>query len=200
MVILMKKITVRSLCLIAILGGLAAVTMLLEFPLLFIAPGFYKLNFSEVIVLLGAFALGPIEGVIIELIKIVVNTLINGTTTAYVGEIANFVSGCAFILPASLIYRFKRTRKGAFAGLIAGTLVMTAAGGLLNYYALIPAYAKAFAPLDVIIKAGTAINPAITDLKTFVLIATVPFNLLKGVASSVITLLIYKRVRFVLHR
>jgi len=196
----MKKITVRSMCIIAILGALATVFMLFDFPLVFIAPEFYKLDFSEVIVLLGAFALGPVEGVIIELIKVAANTLINGSATAYVGEAANFAIGCALLLPASLIYRFNRTRKGALIGLIAGTLVMAAAGAALNYYVMIPAYAKAFhAPLDAIIGAGSKINPAITDLKTFVLIATVPFNLLKGAVSSIITLLIYKRVRFVLH-
>jgi len=196
----MKKITVRSLCLIAILGGLATVFMLFDFPLMFIAPSFYKIDFSEVIVLLGAFALGPVEGVIIELIKIAANTLINGSDTAYVGELANFAIGCALVLPASLIYRFNRTRKGALLGLIAGTLIMAAAGAALNYYVMIPAYVVAFhAPLDAIIGMGAAVNPAITDLKSFVLIATVPFNLLKGAVSSVITLLIYKRVRFVLH-
>lgn len=195
-----NSVTVRSVCLISVLGGLAAVVMLFEFPLLFVAPGFYKIDFSEVIVLLGAFALGPVEGVLIELIKVVVNTLIEGSATAYVGEAANFAIGCALVLPASLFYRFRRTRKGALAGLVLGTLVMAAAGGVLNYYVLIPAYAKVFAPLDVIIGAGTKINPAVTDLKTFVLIAATPFNLLKGVLSSAITLLVYKRVRFILHR
>jgi len=193
-----KFFTVRSICLIAILGGLAAVVMLFEFPLTFIAPGFYKADMSEVIVLLGAFALGPVEGLIIETVKIVVNTIINGTTTAYVGELANFLVGCALVLPASLVYRFNRTRKGAFIGLAAGTAVMAAAGAAFNYYVLIPLLTHG--KIEGAVGAGAAINPIITDLKTFVLFATTPFNLIKGVLSSAVTLLVYKRLRFVLHK
>jgi len=176
--------------------------MIFDFPLAFIAPPeIYKIDLSEVIVLLGAFSLGPVEGVIIELIKVAVKILFKPSTTAYVGEIANFAVGCAFILPASLIYRFKRTRKGAFIGLVAGTAVMAIAGGLLNYFVLIPFFAEFYkAPIDAIIGMGAKIQPVITDLKTFVLFTTTPFNLIKGVVSSAVTLLIYKRLRFVLHK
>jgi len=190
------------MCIIAVLGGLAAVLMIYDFPLAFVAPPeIYTIDLSEVIVLLGAFSLGPIEGIIIELLKIGVKLLVKPSRTACVGEFANFAVGCAFILPASVIYRFNRTRKGAFFGLAAGTVIMAAAGGLLNYFVLIPFFASFYkAPIEAIIGMGSKIQPVITDLKTFVLFATTPFNLIKGVLSSAITLLVYKRLRFVLHK
>ena len=95
---------VRTLAQIAMLGAVATVLMLVEFPLPFIAPPFYELDFSEVPILVGAFAMGPLAGVAIEAIKILLNFVINGTITAGVGEFANFILGCAFLLPASLIY------------------------------------------------------------------------------------------------
>ena len=115
----------RTMVSVGMLGAISVVLMLVEFPLPFIAPGFYKLDFSEVPILVGAFALGPVAGVMTELIKILLNLVINGTDTAFVGEFANFVMGCAFVIPAALIYKKKKSRKHAIVGLVAGTLIMS---------------------------------------------------------------------------
>ena len=185
----------RKLVEIGMLGAIATVLMLFEFPIPFIAPPFYELDFSEVPVLVGAFALGPVAGATIELVKILINLLINGTATAFVGEIGNYLLGCSFIIPAALIYKKKKSKKTALAAMIVGTIVMTVFGCILNAYVLLPTYAAAFGmPIDAIIGMGSAINGNINDVMTFVIIAVAPFNIIKGIVVSVITLLIYKHI------
>lgn len=185
----------RTIVEVGMLGAIATVLMLFEFPLPFIAPPFYELDFSEVPVLVGAFALGPMAGAMIELIKILINLLINGTQTAFVGEIGNYILGCSFIVPAALIYKKKKTKKRAVIAMVIGTICMTVFGCFLNAYVLLPTYAAAFGTsIDSIIGLGSAINGNITNIMTFVMIAVAPFNIIKGVSVSVITLLIYKHI------
>lgn len=180
---------------VGMLAAISVILMLFEFPLPFIAPGFYELDFSEVPILIGAFALGPTAGILTELVKILLNLVINGTDTAFVGEFANFVMGCAFVVPASLIYSMKKSRKRALIGLASGTVIMSAAAFFINALVLLPAYSKAFGmPIEVFVEMGTAINPAINGVWTFVLLAVVPFNLIKGILVSVITILLYKYI------
>lgn len=189
-----NKMSVKMITQVGMLGAIAVVLMLFEIPLPF-APSFYEIDFSEVPVLIGAFAMGPLAGLLIEFVKILLNLLINGTTTAGVGEFANFLIGISFCLPASLIYRKMHSKKGAIVGLTSGTLIMTAAGCFLNAYVLLPAYAKAFEmPIDALVGMGTAVNAKITDLFTFVVFAVAPFNLLKGVLVSLVVVLIYKKI------
>lgn len=195
-----KSNVIKYIVKIAILSALAAVIMFFEFPLPF-APSFYELNFSEVIVLIGGFALGPVAGVFIELFKVLIVLLFKGTTTVFVGEAANFIVGCAFVVPAALIYKYRKKISGAVIGMIVGTVVMACAGAFINYYVLIPTYSEVYGmPLDSIIAAGSAVNKYVTNLKTLIMWAVVPFNLLKGVASSAITALLYKRVSPILHK
>ena len=190
---------VRTLAQIAMLGAVATVLMLFEFPLPFIAPPFYEMDFSEVPVLVGAFAMGPVAGIAIEAIKILLNFVINGTITAGVGELANFIFGCAFLLPAALIYRSNKTRKNAIIGMAVGTVVMTVAACIMNALVLLPAYGAAFGmPVDAFVQMGTSINKAIDSLFTFAVLAVGPFNLIKGIAVSVVVLLIYQRIRVIL--
>ena len=185
---------VRTLAQVGMLSAIAVVLMLFEIPLPF-APAFYEIDFSEVPVLVGCFAMGPAAGVAIELLKILLNFAINGTATAGVGEIANFLIGCSLVVPAALIYKFKKTRTGAIVGMAAGTVFMTAVGCLLNAFVLLPTYAVAFGmPIDGLVQMGTAVNSAIDSLTTFVLFAVAPFNLLKGVLVSLIVFLIYKKI------
>lgn len=189
-----NKMSVKMITQVGMLGAIAVVLMLFEIPLPF-APSFYEIDFSEVPVLVGSFAMGPMAGVLIELVKIVLNLLINGTVTAGVGEVANFLIGISFCLPASLIYRKMHSKKGAMIGLTIGTVVMTTVGCFLNAYVLLPTYAKAFQmPIDALVGMGTSINANITDLFTFVVFAVVPFNLLKGVLVSLVVVLIYKKI------
>ena len=192
----MKKLfTTKNLVLIAMFSALAVVLHIFDFAIPFIAPDFYKIDLSEIPVLIGSFIMGPVAGVIIEAIKIVLKLLIKGTSTAYVGDLANFVIGCCLVVPASWIYQKNKTKKGAFIGMAVGTLIMAAAGAVINYAILIPFYVKAFGmPLDVIIGMGAKINPLISNKWTFVLICVVPFNIVKGVIDGLITAIIYKRI------
>lgn len=189
-----KKLNTKMIAQIGMLGAIAVVLMLFEIPLPF-APSFYEIDFSEVPVLIGCFSMGPMAGVLIEFIKIILNLCINGSVTAGVGELANFVIGCALVLPAAFIYKRKKTKKGAVIGLVTGTLFMTFAGCFINAYIMLPTYAKAFGmPIEALVEMGSAVNASITDLFTFVMFAVVPFNLLKGVLVSIIVLLIYKKI------
>lgn len=185
----------RVMAQVAMLSAVAIVLMLFEFPLPFLAPPFYEMDFSEIPVLIGTFAIGPFAGVMIEALKIILNLIINGTVTAGVGEFANFLIGCAFIVPAGVIYHRAKTRSHAIIGMVTGTLVMTAMGCLLNAYVLLPAYAAAFGmPIEAFIEMGSAIHSSIDSMMTFVILAVAPFNLLKGIMDSVIVFLIYKKV------
>lgn len=194
------KMSTKTIAKIGVLAGVATILMLFDFPLWF-APNFYKLDFSEVPVMLGTFALGPVSGVLIELVKILINFVLNGTDTGGVGELSNMIVGCAFLIPAGLIYQRNKSVKSAIIGLLVGTLSLSVIGSMLNYYVLLPVYSKIYgAPIKVFIDMGKAINPSITDLKTFVLYAVVPFNLLKGTLISVIVLLVYKKLSPILHK
>ena len=185
---------VRMMAQMGMLSAIAVVFMLFEIPLPF-APSFYEIDFSEVPVLIGCFTMGPLAGAIIELLKILLNFAINGTATAGVGEVANFLIGCAFVIPAAVIYKKKRTRTGAIIGMVTGTLFMTFIGCFLNAFVLLPTYAKAFGmPIDALVGMGTAVNSHITSLTTFVIFAVAPFNLLKGFLVSLIVFLIYKKI------
>lgn len=192
----MKKLfTTKNLVLMAVFSALAGVLMSLEFPLPFIAPPFYQIDLSEIPVLIGSFIMGPVAGVIIEAVKILLKLLIKQSSTAYVGDLANFIIGCCLVVPASIIYQKYKTKKGAFTGMLVGTAVMAVAGAIINYFVLIPFYVKAYGlPLDTIIAMGAEINSFISNKWTFVLICVAPFNLVKGVIDSLITALVYKRI------
>ena len=156
--------TAHTITTVGMLAAISGVLMVIELPLFF-APPFYKLDFSELPVLICAFSLGPVAGVVCEFLKVLIHLLLKGTSTAFVGDLA------------------------------LGTGVMTVFGSLFNAWFLIPRFAVMYGlPLDAIIAMGTQVNGAITDLSTLVLLAVVPFNLLKGVLVSVLTFFLYKRV------
>lgn len=195
-----NKLGTREITIIGMLGAVATILMLFEIPLPF-APSFYEIDLSEVPVLVGCFALGPVAGVLIELVKIILNLILNGTMTAGVGEFANFCIGISFCIPAGIIYNRKKTKKGAIIGLVSGTLIMTFLGCFINAYVMLPTYAKAFQiPIEGLIEMGTKVNASITDLFTFVMFAVVPFNLIKGILVSIVVLLIYKKISPILKR
>ena len=177
----------------AMLAAAAGLLMLFEFPIPFVAPGFYEADLSELPVLIGAFSMGPTAGVIIELVKIFVKLVIKGTATAFVGDFANFFIGCTLVVPASIVYHLKKTRKNAVLALAVGTACMTVFGSAFNAVYLIPKFSELFgAPLEAIISMGTAINPHITDVASMAIWAVAPFNIIKGVGISIITMFIYK--------
>ena len=185
----------KRICTIAICSAIAAVLHMLDFPLLFLAPEFYKLDFSELPVMLCAFYLGPSAGVACEAVKIVLKLLLKGTSTAFVGDFANFVVGCSLVLPAAIIYHTKKSRTSALWGLVVGTLCLTAFGSFFNAVYLLPKFAQLYGmPLDTIIAMGSKINSSIQSLQSFIILAVAPLNLIKGAMISVLTLLLYKRV------
>ena len=185
---------IRTIVQVGMLAALAVVLMLFEIPLP-VAPSFYEIDFSEVPVLIGAFALGPWAGVIIEAIKILLNLVINGTITAFVGEIGNFIIGVAFVLPAALIYKHKKSKKTAMIGLATGGIIMIVASCFINVFILLPAYGKAFGmPVSAFVDMAAAIHSSINSMAGFALLCVAPFNLLKVVLVSVITMLLYKHI------
>ncbi len=185
----------RRITIIAICSAIAAVLHMLDFPLLFLAPEFYKLDFSELPVMLCGFYLGPTSAVACEALKIVLKLLLKGTSTAFVGDFANFAVGCSLVLPAVIVYHTKKTRISALWGLVVGTLFLTVFGSMFNAIYLLPKFSQLYGlPLDAIIGMGTKINGSITSLQTFVLLAVAPLNLIKGVMISILTLLLYKKV------
>lgn len=184
----------RRAAYIGIFAAIAAVLMYFEFALPF-APPFYQIDLSEVPVFICSFSLGPVAGVVCELVKIILKLLLKGTSTAFIGDFANFVVGCSFVLPATILYHRFKTKKGALAGMALGTGVMTVFGSLFNAVYLLPAFAAFYGwPLEQIVAMGTEVNGAINSVSTLVLFAVVPFNLIKGVIVSLLTFLLYKRI------
>lgn len=185
----------RRISLIAMCGAIATALHILDFPLLFLAPEFYKLDFSELPVILCAFYLGPSSGIACEVVKILLKLLLKGTTTAFVGDFANFVVGCSFVLPASITYHLKKNRATAIGGLALGTGIMTVFGSLFNAVYLLPKFAQLYGmPLDAIVSMGAKINGSIHSVSTLVLFAVAPLNLIKGTLISLLAMLLYKRI------
>lgn len=183
-----------------VMGAMAGILMMFEIPLVFLAPNFYKLDFSELPVMIGGLYLGPVGAVIIEVIKILLELVLRGTSTAFVGEFANFAVGCSLVLPAVIIYHTKKTKARALLGLIVGTIVITVFGTFFNAVYLLPTFARLFGmPLDTIIGMGSAIHASINNVTSFVILCVAPINLIKGVVISLLTLLLYKPLSPILH-
>ena len=186
---------------VALLSSIACILMVfIEFPL-GIFPGFLKMDFSDLPALIGAFSMGPIAGIAIELLKNVLYIMFKGTGSAYVGEFSNFLVGILFVVPAGILYSKNKSKKQAMIALSAGVVTMTVGASILNYFVFLPMY-EIFLhfPMKAIIGMGTAVNPLIKDLNSLVILGIAPFNIFKGIIISVITLLIYKRVSPILHK
>ena len=192
----MRKVSkARYISIVGICAAIATVLHMLDFPLLFLAPDFYKVDFSELPVLLCGFYLGPTATVACEGVKIVLKLLFKSTSTAFVGDFANFAVGCSLVLPATIIYHAHKSKHNAIVGLIVGCLCMTVFGSAFNAIYLIPKFAQLYGiPLEGIIGMGTKINGNINSVTSLVLICVAPLNLLKSSVVSVLTLLLYKRV------
>ena len=195
MIQLRQVTSARRVAIVGICSALAAILHMLDFPLLFLAPEFYKLDLSELPVLLCGFFLGPSAAVACEGIKILLKLLLKGTSTACVGDFANFVVGCSFVIPATIWYHLQKSRHSAVVGLAIGTISLTVFGTAFNAIYLIPKFAELYGlPLDTIIAMGTAIRPGVSNLVNFVVLCVAPLNIVKGVGVSILTLLLYKRV------
>lgn len=178
-----------------LLAAMAVILYYIEIPVV----AFYKLDLSTMPAILAGFAMGPVQGAAVVIVKNLVHML--GTSTACVGEMADILMSCAFVIPASLLYQRNKTRSGALRAMLAGGAAMTVAGVLVNYFILIPAYQVLMnLPLEVIIGMGQKVLSFVDSTLKLVIFITAPFNLLKAAVLSGTTYLLYKRVSPLLHQ
>ena len=179
---------------IGMLSGLGMVLMLLDFPLP-IFPSFLQIDLSDVPAVIGAFAMGPAAGVMIEFVKNLLKIIV-GSNTGGVGELANFMVGAAYVLPLAVVYDKWRTRSGVLWGSVLATVVGAIVAGVLNYFVFVPAYAAVLGfPVDAFVDMAAAVNSSVVDLRTMVIFAIVPFNLVKGVIIAVASLTMHRILR-----
>ncbi|MBR5341159.1 MAG: ECF transporter S component [Erysipelotrichaceae bacterium] len=189
-----KYLTVKNISSIAVLGALGAVLMLFDFPIA-IAPSFYKVDLGDLPCLIGAFALGPVPALFIQIVKIIVKLLFKPTSTAFVGEIAAFLFSSVYCVTAAFIYQKNKNRNSAIKAMAVASVVMAIFATIGNYLFIIPAYVNMYhIPLEAIIGMGSVIFPIISDKFTFVLCCVLPFNLIKALIVDVLTFILYKRI------
>lgn len=188
-----KQFTIKTIAFIGMLGALSAVLMAINIPLPF-APTFLKFDISELPALFSGFFLGPVSGCGVILVKNILKLLLQGTETAFVGELMNLVGSCAFVLPAALLYQHWHTKRGALAALSISTLLVSVVCIFLNAYVAFPMYSSLYGmPMEAIIEMGSSVNPLVHDSFTLMLYGVFPFNLVKHAVTSLVTYLVYKR-------
>ena len=190
----------RHLTVTAMLSAVAFLLMFLEFSLPMLIPSFVKLDVSDLPALLGSFALGPVYGVVIEMLKNLLHILLKGTTSAGIGELFNASMGSVFVLVAGLVYWKDHTRRGALIGSIGGAAAMALASLPMNYFLVYPFYATLFGGMEAIIGAYQAILPNVDGLFQCLLIFNVPFTLVKGLLDVFLCFLVYKPLSGLLHQ
>lgn len=189
-----NKLTTKTITVVAMLGALSAILMILEFKIP-LAPTFVAMDFSDVPIMLGGFLLGPLAGVLIVSLKIFLNLILNGTSTMFVGELANFILSVAFVLPAALIYKREKTKKSAIKGLIISTIFTSILAIVMNVFFIFPLYASLFGlTMDSIVEMAKVANPLVNDLTTMLIFSLLPFNLFKYGVVSLIVMVSYKKL------
>ncbi|RGF76368.1 ECF transporter S component [Faecalibacterium sp. OF04-11AC] len=196
----MKKDTTHKLTVAAMLSAVAFILMFIEFPIPMLIPAFIKMDFSDLPALLGAFALGPVYGVIISFMKNLLHIVIKGTSTACVGELSNFILGAIFSAVAGYIYKHHKSRKTAIIGAVAGAVAMGVLSVPSNYFVVYPAYVQFYhMPLEAILGMYQAILPSADSLIKCLILFNLPFTLVKGLLDAVLCMLIYKPLSPILH-
>ncbi len=180
----MKQKDLTTYIKISLLSAIAVILMYIDFPVIPLFP-WLKIDLSEVPVLMGAFAFGPMTGIVIELIKNLLIIVFKGTYTGFVGEVANFIVGISLVVPASTIYKRNKTKKSAIIGMIVGILILEIVGIIANVYFLLPAY-------------GMKMDSS--QLMQYVTLGLLPFNGIKGIIVSISTYLLYKRLSLSIFR
>lgn len=201
----------RDMAVVGMLSAVAFILMFLDFPIPVLIPPFVKMDFSDLPALLGAFALGPVSGVLICLLKNVLHIIIAGTTTACAGELSNFLMGAVFVASAGWLYQQKKSRKAAILAALCGAVIMGILSVPINYFISYPAYIKFYGlPLEAIMEMYQAVLtlwrdvwhipvPAVTNLTQCLVLFNAPFTLLKGLLSVVLCFLVYKPLSPILH-
>ena len=196
----MKKDTTHNLTVAAVLSAVAFILMFIEFPIPMLIPAFIKMDFSDLPALLGAFALGPVYGVIISFMKNLLHIVIKGTSTACVGELSNFILGAIFSAVAGYLYKHHKSRKTAIIGAVAGAVAMGVLSVPSNYFVVYPAYVQFYhMPLEAILGMYQAILPSADSLIKCLILFNLPFTLVKGLLDAVLCMLIYKPLSPILH-
>ncbi len=188
----------KYLVTVSLASALAMILLLFRVSLPFLPP-FYQLDFSESVVIIAGYILNAKATILIQLLKNILKILLSSTSTIFVGDLANFIMGVSFVLPAVAIYQRKEDKKSMLTGLAVGIISLTVVSCLVNYYIILPTYAAVFKmPIEDIVAMGSRLNGNITNLFTFVLFATAPFNLIKGFCNAVIVFLIWKNIKVLL--
>ena len=196
----MRKDTTHNLTVAAMLSAVAFILMFIEFPIPMLIPSFVKMDFSDLPALLGAFALGPVYGVVISFMKNLLHIVIKGTSTACVGELSNFILGAIFSAVAGYLYKHHKSRKTAIIGAVAGAVAMGVLSVPSNYFVVYPAYVQFYhMPLEAILGMYQAILPSADSLIKCLIIFNLPFTLVKGLLDAVLCMLIYKPLSPILH-
>lgn len=188
-----SMIRTKDMTKVGMLSVIAFILMYFQLPITFVAPPFMKLDISDLPVLMGAFTMGPVFGIIIAALKNIMHIIFKGTMTAGIGELSNFLISSTFAFVSAYFYRKHRTYKGAIISLTLGVLAMTALAMISNYFVVFPLYAKVM-PMDAIIEMGSAITPRITGLFSMMIYSVLPFNLIKGFTTSAVMMLVYKKI------
>ncbi|HIV86792.1 MAG TPA: ECF transporter S component [Candidatus Pygmaiobacter gallistercoris] len=189
---------VRNLAVTGMLSAVGCVLMMFDFPLPMLIPSFVKMDFSELPALLASFSIGPVSGIMVCLLKNVLSAIFHGSTLG-IGEVCNFLMGAVFTGVAGLIYKRNKTRKTAIIGSLVGAVVMAIASVPINFFFSYPVYAAAFGGMEAIIAAYQAINPNIGSLLGCLIVFNLPFTLVKGLLTSLLTFLVYKPLSPILH-
>lgn len=191
------QIKLRNLVKVGILSAMSFILMFIQFPIP-IAPPFMKVDLADVPALIGGFSMGPVYGVLIQLIKNILN--LTKTSTGGVGEMSNFIVGGLFVFVASFIYQKRKTKKTATIGLILGMLVMTLVATFSNAFVIFPLYGKAMGiPMEAFVDMTSKVNGLVKSYFSLMVFAIVPFNLVKGSIEIIVTKLLYKHVSDILH-
>ena len=190
------KWSIQKLIYTAMLAAVAGVLMSLEFSVPMMPP-FYKVDFSDVPSVIAVFLMGPVSGICVEVIKLLIKLITVGTNTMYVGELANLIAAFLFVWPLWFLYqKLGANRKAAVEALLISIVIRTACACFINANITLPLYAKAMSlPLDKVIRMVASVNPAIKDLNGFIILATIPFNVLTVGLNYIVGQLLFVRLR-----
>lgn len=198
-----SKFSATIIAKIAMFSALAAVLQLIRIPMPVLFPSWLELNFADIPALIGTFALGPVSGSIIVVVKIVIKLLLQGTGSAFTGDLSDLFCGLSLVIPSGLIYKYNRTFRGALVALLVGTLSSTGVAMLANRFIIVPAYAKMFGGIDAVAGTITKLFPSVTAENFYAYylpLSVLPFNLLRCLIASAVTLLLYKRISRLLNK
>ena len=195
-----KKFGISDITKISILSAISVLLMLIKLPLPF-APSFMEVDIAELPALIGGFAMGPIAGFVIVCIKILLNILITGTKTFYVGELSNLIVSSTFVLTTAIIYQKYKTKKSALLGLLLGSIAMSIIATISNYFVIFPIYANILKlDLNAFVEMVSKINPLVKNYFTLMIFSILPFNLVKTFITSIVTSILYKKISPILKR